>query len=103
VNRLSSEPMIVTVTARTIQARDVIWIGGRRTRVETVTRLHNGARCRLAGGDLLSLSNGREYTVERPATAPATQKKPLMLPSSSKTPPPRRGRPRLWRRRSRSL
>jgi hypothetical protein len=71
VTRLDREAVVVTVTAHTIRVRDVIWIGGRRSRVEIVTRLHNGARCRLAGGDLLALGNGREYIVERPASAPA--------------------------------
>lgn len=65
MSRLGVEPVTVTVTARTIQVRDVISVGGRRARVESVEPLHNGARCRLADGDLLVLGNGREFTVER--------------------------------------
>jgi hypothetical protein len=59
----------MSVTARTVQVRDVILVGGQPRMVMGVRAVHGGRQLHLDTGELLTIRFGREYTVTRPAPA----------------------------------
>lgn len=61
---------LVSVTARTVQARDGILIGGQVRRVHRVERVHGGARLSLHTGERLIIGLRHAYTVTRPVAGP---------------------------------
>jgi hypothetical protein len=63
------EVTIVSVNARTVKVRDVIVIGGRPRRVESMRAVHGGTQLHLHTGELLVIGLREDYTVSRPEQA----------------------------------
>jgi hypothetical protein len=63
---LSPDSVIVTVTARTVQIRDCILIGGQPRKVMNIRAVHGGSQLSLHTGERLIIALREEYTVSRP-------------------------------------
>jgi hypothetical protein len=66
VTVLSPDSVIVTVTARTVQIRDCILIGGQPRKVTDIRAVHGGSQLSLHTGERLIIALRQEYTVSRP-------------------------------------
>jgi hypothetical protein len=63
------EVRVMSVTARTVQVRDVMLVGGQSRMVTGIRAVHGGRQLHLDTGELLTIRFGREYTVARPDPA----------------------------------